>query len=135
MMESNGARSLSIALMNESNKVTLLNLSLNNIGTPGLAALLKSLRFSLVSHLEIGYQRGLNDEVETRLGKFVGAFNLYIPSLVCLASVRTVSRIGVRSPHFRELSSDILIRVVQTLGWFIDHQETIRTLEDIDNGK
>ena len=121
--------------MNENNKVTELNLLKNNIGTPGLAALLKSLRFSLVSHLEIGYQRGLNDEVETRLGKFVRAFNLYIPSLVCLASGRTIPRIGVQSPHFRELSSDILIRVVQTLGWFIDYQETLRTLEDIDNGK
>ena len=126
---------LSTALMNENNKVTTLDLYENNIGTQGLVALLKSLQFSLVNDLEIGYQRGLHHKVKTMLEEFVRAFNLYIPSFVCLASVRTISRIGVQSPHFQELSSDILIRVVKTLGWFINYQETLRTLEDIDNGK
>ena len=132
----NGVSALSMALMNENNKVTTLDLSFNNIGTQGLAALVKSLRFSLVSHLEIGYQRGLNDEVQTGLERFTRACNKYLARLVCLASVRTISRIGDQSPHFRELSSDILIRVVQTLGWFIGYQETLRMLEEhVENEK
>jgi len=131
-----GARSLSTALMNENNKVTALDLSCNKIGIQGLLAILKDLRFSLVNDLDIGNQRGLKDEVNRMLAEFVRAFNLYIPHLVCLASVRTISRIGDQSPHFRELSSDILIRVVQTLGWFINYQETLRILEEhVENEK
>jgi len=88
-----------------------------------------------VNDLEIEYQRELHPEVKTILEEFVRAFNKYIPRLVCLASVRTIPRIGVQNPHFRELSSDILFRVVQTLGWFIDYQEMLCTLEeDVENG-
>ena len=125
-----GVTSLSTALMNENNKVTTLDLSGNKIETQALLPLLNCLRFSLVHDLEIGCKRELNDEIQTVLGKFVRAINLYIPRLVCLASVRTISRFGDQSPHFRELSSDILIRVVQTLGWFINYQETLRILEE-----
>ena len=58
------------------------------------------------------------------------AFNKCRPYLVCLASVRTIQRIRVQNLHFSELSSDSLIRVTQTLGWFIDLKGTIRTLEE-----
>ena len=116
--------------MNENNKVTTLNLRNNKIGTKGLAALLKGMRFSWVNDLEIGDQRALHPEVKTILEEYVRAFKRYIPRLVCLASVRTIPRIGVQNPHFRELSSDILIRVVQTLGWFINYEETLRILEE-----
>ena len=89
-----------------------------------------------MNDLEIEYQRELHPEVKTILEEFVRAFNKYIPRLVCLASVRTIPRIGVQNPHFRELSSDILIRVAQTLGWLIDYQETLRMLEeDVENMK
>ena len=71
----------------------------------------------------------LRPELRMLLKKFYDAFNKYLPRLVCLASVRTIRRLGDQSPHFRLLSSDILIRVVQTLGWFIDLKETIRMLE------
>ena len=123
-----GVKSLSTALMNEKNKVTLLNLWNNDIGTQSLVELLKSLRFSVMKYLIISNQE-LNREVRTMLDKCIIAFNKYIPRLVCLASVRTIPRIGDQSPHFRELSSDLLIRVVQTLGWFIDLKGTLRTLE------
>ena len=123
-----GVKSLSTALMNEKNKVTLLNLWNNDIGTQSLVELLKSLRFSVMKYLIISNQE-LNREVRTMLDKCIIAFNKYIPRLVCLASVRTIPRIGDQSPHFRELSSDLLIRVVQTLGWFIDLKGTLLTLE------
>jgi len=116
--------------------VAALDLYRNKIGTSGLAALLKSLRFSLVNDLEIEYQSELHPEVETMLWMFARAFKKYITRFVCLASVRTISRIRDQRPHFRELSSDILIRVLQTLGWFIDYQETLRMLEEhTENGK
>jgi len=112
-----------------------LNLNCNNLGTPGFVALLESLRFSVVSHLEVASQRLSYSRARIPF-KLTIAFNNYIPRLVCLASVRTIPRIGVQSCHFRELSSDILIRVMQTLGWLIDYQETIRMLkEDIENEK
>jgi len=109
--------------------VTRLILSSNNIGTQGLVELFKSLRFSVMNYLRIPKQE-LNQEAQMLVNKFCGAFNKYIPRLVCLASVRTTPRIGVQSPHFRELSGDILIRIVQTLGWFLDLNETIRILEE-----
>ena len=101
----------------------------NKIGISGLVTLLKSLRFSLVNHLDISDQKGLDPEVETMIEEFNNTFNAYMPRLVCLASVRTISRTGSNS-HVRMLSSDILIRVAQTLGWFIDLKETIRLLEE-----
>ena len=64
------------------------------------------------------------------IDEFRAVLNKYIPRLVCLASVRTIPRIGDQNPHFRMLSSNILIRVVQTLGWFLDLKETIRMLEE-----
>ena len=124
-----GARSLSMALMNENNKVTALNLSGNTIRTPGLLELLKSCRFSVVSHLQFAIQKPRYSKANT-LQMFSLAFNEYIPRLVCLASVRTIPRIGDQSPHFRMLSSDILIRIVQTLGWFINLKQTISILEE-----
>ena len=126
---SKGARSLSLVLMNKNNKVTTLNINSNNIVPDGLATLLKSMRRSLVIDLQIPKHHWLHREVITALETFSSAFKKYIPRLVCLASVRTLPRIGVQSPRFRELSSDLLIRAVQTLGWYIDLNETIRMLE------
>ena len=128
MKKNIGAWALSAALMNENNKVTRINLSINNIGPQGLTSLLKSWRFSLVSHLKIANQKDLNQKVRGLLEEFSIAFSKYIPHLVCLASVRSIPRIGLQSPHFRELSSDILIRIAQTLGWFIDLKGTVRIL-------
>ena len=130
-----GVSALSAALMNKNNKVTRIHLALNHIGTQGLAGLLKTLRFSVVSYLDILTQDSLDYDVQQVLEDFTDAFNRKVPRLVCLASACTISRIGDQSPHFRELSSDILIRVAQTLGWllegwFIDYQATIRMLEE-----
>ena len=124
-----GARSLSTALTNKKNKVITLDLSFNNIETQGLAALLKCLRVSLVNDLVITMPRVLNPEVRNVVDRSIVDFNKYVPRLVCLASVRTIQRIGVRS-YLRILSSDVLIRIAQMLGWFIDLNETIRTLEE-----
>ena len=124
-----GARFLSTALMNENNKLTTLDLNLNNIGPQGFAVLLRSLRFSLVSHLKIAIHNGLNPKIQFLVTKFSHAFNKYAPRLVCLASVRTIPRIG-SSSHLRMVSSDILIRAAQTLGWFLDLKGTIRMLEE-----
>ena len=88
------------------------------------------MRFSVVNHCEIEYQRELHPDDNTMLWMFARAFKVYIPRFVCLAPVRNISRIEDQSPHFRELSRDILIRVVQTLGWFINYQETLRILEE-----
>ena len=134
-----GARYLSTALMNENNKVSTLKLRSNAIGAPGAAALLKILQFSLVSHLEmenvISYRynrcrRRVYSENESLL-KFCNDFNKYIPRLVCVASVRTIPRIAGYNCYFRMLSSDLLIRIAQTLGWLIDSNETIRILEEL----
>ena len=123
-----GVKSLSTALMNENNKVTTLSLDLKNVGTPGLASFLKNVRFSLVNRLYTSSEDRLHHKARNPLRKFTNAFNQYLARLDCLASVRTIPRIGSRT-HVRMLSSDILIRVVQTLGWFIDLKETIRVLE------
>ena len=123
-----GARSLSLALMNKSNKVTTLDISNNNFGTTGLAALLKSVRVSVVGQLNISQQERLHPELRLQVAEVTSAFSDSLPRLVCLASVRTIPRIGDQG-HFRMLSSDILIRAAQTLGWFIDLKGTIRMLE------
>ena len=80
-------------------------------------------------------QRHVIAKLNILIDEFSAVFNKYIPRLVCLASVRTIPRIGDQSPQFRELSSDILIRVVQTLGWLLegwlmDYQAAIRMLEE-----
>jgi len=124
-----GAKSLSNALMNENSKLTTLGLLSNKIGTPGLVALFKSVRFSVVSQLKISEQAGLHPELQLPVDEVTCYFNEYLPRLACLASVRTIRRIGCNS-HVRMLSSDILIRASQTLGWFIDLNETIVRLEN-----
>jgi len=96
--------------------------------TQGLAAMCKSWRFSVVAHLGITIQKASPSEDQI-LNMFTNAVNKYVPRLVCLASVRTISRIGDQSLHFRMLSSDLIIRVAQTLGWFIDLKGTLRMLE------
>ena len=82
-----------------------------------------------MNDLKFSCLEGLSQEVGVQVKDFSSAFNKYIRCLVCLASVRTNRRIGDQSPHFRELSSDILIRIAQTLGWFIDLKGTVRVLE------
>ena len=83
-----------MALMSENNKVTILDLDSNNIGTPGVVALLKSLRFSLVNDLQISWLEGLSQKVGAQVEDFSSALNKYIRCPVCLASVRTNRRIG-----------------------------------------
>jgi len=57
--------------MDEDNQVTSLNLTHNKIGTPGLAVLLKSLRFSFASDLKIAIQKDLNQKVKRLLKRFI----------------------------------------------------------------
>jgi len=128
-----GAQYLSLALMNENNKVIRLNLNSNKIGTPGLVALLKAWRFSLMNDLGISAQHEIHDDLRKVLQTFNRVLNRHTPRLICLASVRIISRIGNQSPHFRMLSSDSLIRIMQRLGWYIEYQETLRVLEKYDD--
>ena len=124
-----GVKSLSTALMNKNNKVTRLILGSNYIGTSGLLALLQGLQFSLVNCLDnLGQQRELDPKVEIEVAKFSSAFNQHIRHLVCLASVRTIRRIGERS-HFKMLPSDLIRKAAQTLGWFINRKEALHVLE------
>ena len=64
--------------MDEDNQVTSLNVTHNKIGTPGLAVLLKSLRFSFASDLKIAIQKDLNQKVKRLLKRFINGFNKYI---------------------------------------------------------
>ena len=57
--------------MDEDNQVTSLNVTHNKIGTPGLAVLLKSLRFSFASDLKIAIQKDLNQKVKRLLKRFI----------------------------------------------------------------
>ena len=125
-----GAKSLSTAFMNGNNKVTTLILEQNSIGIQGSVAMLKSLRFSVLTHLEISKLSRFSYDVHRVLKNFCAFYQRYFPRLVCLASVRTISRIGLQSTHFRMLSRDLLIRIAQTLGWFIDLKGTLRLLEE-----
>ena len=73
--------------------MTTLTLSRNPIGSPCSVVLLKSLRFSLVSYLDIAIQQGLPLKVNL-LPVSSSNFNEYI----------SIPRFGVQSPHFWNLS-------------------------------
>ena len=93
---------------------------------------LKELTIYSGNYLDISEQEELNQEAEIVLQDFWVAFNKYIPRLVRLASERTIPRIAGQNCHFRMSSRDLLIRVVQMLGWFINLKGTILALEEAD---
>ena len=112
--------------------IKTLRLGGENITAQGLAALVKAWRFSLVNDMILSFPNRLNDKCKQMFDRNKNSFRKFVSVLVCLASVRTIPRVGVQSPHFRELSSDLLIRVVQTLGWFTEYKGLIDALERYD---
>ena len=85
--------------------------------------------------MSIGRQEELNPRVRRIFVRIAKSFRKRIPLLVCLASVRTVPRLGDRSPHFRLLPSDLLVRAAQTLGWFVKYNKLINVLERYEAGE